>query len=83
MAAEDDVQLRLEVTSDRNGNQGDYIDYTYQDSLKTAIYYDNSENEQTKIQFNVDTKAGYIISPDFNNGNKACWDENLQDVACE
>ena len=83
VAAEDEVQLRLEVTSDRNGHQGDYIDYTYQDSLKTAIYYDNSENEQTEIQFNVDTKAGYIISPDFNNGNKACWDENLQDVACE
>ncbi|MDZ7682173.1 MAG: hypothetical protein U5J63_10815 [Fodinibius sp.] len=72
--AEDNLQLTLEVTSDRNGNQGDYIDYTFEDSLKTVIYYDNSEDEQTEIQFNVNSKAGYIIAPDFNSGNKACWD---------
>lgn len=79
---EEDIQLRLEVTSDRNGNQGDYIDYTFDAPLKTAIYYDSSKDQETTIQINVDTKAGYIIAPDYNNGNKACWDENFQDISC-
>jgi len=79
---ENDIELRLEVTSDRHGNQGDYIDYTYEDSLKTVVYYDNSEDAETEIQYNVNTKAGYIIAPNYNNGEKACWDENLQDVTC-
>ena len=79
---EEDVQLRLEVIADRNGNQGDYLDYTFDGTLKTATYYDNSEDQETTIQINVNTKAGYIIAPDFNNDNKACWDENFQDVAC-
>lgn len=79
---EEDVQLRLEVASDRNGNQGDYIDYIFDDAIKTATYYDSSEDQETTIQINVDTKAGFIITSDYNNSNKACWDENFQDVTC-
>ena len=79
---EEDVELRLEVTSDRNENQGDYIDYTRNDSLKTAVYFDNSDDQETELQINVNTKAGYIIAPNYNNGEKACWDENFQDLSC-
>ncbi len=79
---EDDVQLRLDVSSDRNGNKGDYIDYTFDGTLKTATYHDSSEDEETTIQINVDNEAGYIIAPEYNNGNKACWDENFQDITC-
>ena len=80
--ASDDIELRLEVISDRYDNQGDYIDYMYKDSLKTAVYYDRSDDQQTEIQFNVNTRAGYIIAPNYNNGEKACWDENLQNIPC-
>lgn len=80
--AEDDVQLKLTVTTDRHHRRGDYIDYTFKDSLKTAIYYDNSEDQQTEIQYNVDTRAGYIIAPNYNNGEKACWNKNLEDITC-
>lgn len=80
--SEEDVQLRLEVISDRSGNHGDFIDYTFDGTLKTAIYYDSSEDQETTIQINVDNKAGYIIAPGYNNGNKACWNENFQDITC-
>lgn len=79
---ENDVELRLEVTSDRNDHQGDYLEYTFDGTLKTAVYYDNSEDEETRLQLNVDSNEGFIIAPDYNNGNKACWNGEFQDVAC-
>lgn len=79
---EDDVELRLEVTSDRNNHQGDYLDYSFDGTLKTAVYYDNSEDQETRLQINVDSKVGFITAPDYNNGDQACWDGNYQDVSC-
>ena len=79
---EDDVELRLEVLTDRNGYAGDYIEYTFDGTLKTATYYDESDDETTEIQINIQTNVGYFISPDYNNGQQACWDEDFQDIAC-
>lgn len=79
---EDDVELRLEVLTDRNGYAGDYIDYSFDGTTKTATYYDSSDDEITEIQINIQTNVGYFLSPDYNNGEKACWDENFQDIAC-
>ena len=74
--------LVLEVTSDRNDNLGDTIEYSFDGTVKTVVYTDVSENETTTIEFNTETKAGFIISPDYNNGERACWDENLNNVSC-
>lgn len=79
---DENVDLRLEVTSDRHGHQGDYLEYTFDGTLKTAVYYDNSDGEETRLQINVNSHVGFIISPNYNNGEKACWDSNFQDVSC-
>lgn len=79
---EDDIALRLEVTSDHNDRQGDYLEYSFDGILKTAVYYDQSEDQETRLQINIDTHVGFIMAPDYNNGEKACWDENYQDVLC-
>ncbi|MBN2731685.1 MAG: hypothetical protein JXR26_04560 [Balneolaceae bacterium] len=82
VTGDEEVALRLDVVSDRNENEGDYLEYTFDNSVKSAVYYNADENEITKIEWNVETKVGYIISPDYNNGQKACWDTDLQDVTC-
>ncbi|HKK46064.1 MAG TPA: hypothetical protein VJ964_11125 [Balneolaceae bacterium] len=79
---QDNVNLKLQVTSDRNDNKGDYIKYTFDGTLKTATYYDASTDETTEIQINVDTHIGYFISPNYNNGMQSCWDNSFQDTAC-
>lgn len=79
---EDDVELRLEVVSDRNGRQGDFLEYTFDGTIKNVIYFDADKEETTELEWNTETNAGFIIAPDFNNGEKACWDENFADVAC-
>ncbi|MCW9705993.1 hypothetical protein [Fodinibius salsisoli] len=80
--AENDLSLRLEVVSDRNDNLGDYIDYTFEGTTKTAVYYDAGKNQETTLEWDVETKAGSITAPGYNNGDKACWDENFEDIPC-
>lgn len=79
---ENDVDLRLEVTSDRNDHQGDYLEYAFDGTLKTAVYYDSSEEQETILQLNVNSNVGFIIAPNYNNGEQACWDGDFQDIAC-
>lgn len=80
---EDDVQLRLEVLPDSSNNPGDYIEYTFDGTIKHAVYFDASEGATAEIQWNVETHEGFLIAPHYNNGEKACWDSELQDIACE
>lgn len=80
---ENEKSITLEVTSDRNDNLGDAIEYNFDGTVKTAVYTDASSGETTTINFNTETHTGFIISPDYNNGEKACWDEELNNIACE
>lgn len=82
VSGEEEVDLRLDVVSDRNNNQGDYIDYTFDGTVKNAVYYNAGDDETTELQWDVDTKAGFLIAPDFNNGEQACWDGNFDNSSC-
>ena len=77
-----DIEIDFMVLSNRNGNQGSEISYDFDGSYKTVVYEDGENDEQTTIEYNVETKAGFIISPDYNDGEKSCWDENLNNISC-
>lgn len=79
---EDDVQLKLEVLSDRNENLGDYIEYAFDGTVKHAVYFNAGEEATTEIQWNVETHEGYLIAPEYNQGEKACWNSELVNTAC-
>jgi hypothetical protein len=76
------IDLDFSVLSDRNGNMGSEIDYDFDGTIKTIVYVDGSNGNTTTIEFNTETKVGFIISPSYNEGVKSCWDENLEDTPC-
>ena len=80
--SENQVDLRLEVLTDRNGNLGDFIEYSFNSPVKLATYYNSGEDQTTEIEWNSETLEGYIIAPNYNNGEQACWNSNFQDVEC-
>lgn len=75
--------LRFEVLTDRMNRLGDTITLQKGDSVKKTIYTDAEENTTTEIEWNTDTKEGYLISPNYNVGEQACWDSNFMNTACE
>ncbi len=79
---EEQVELRLDIFSDRSVAAGSYIDYSVDGADKSVEYYDAGEDTITIIAWNADTKAGSVIAPDINSGEKACWDEQQENVSC-
>ena len=59
---------------------GDVLKYNVEGNMASISHIDASENTESIIQWDLETTAGSITGPD---GNKACWDEDKQDVACE
>lgn len=81
--AEDNVELKMEMLTDYFfEKKGTFLKYMFDGIYKTVTYFDASTGQTTIIQWNAETNAGFIIAPDYNNGEKACWDENFQNVAC-
>jgi len=79
---ENNRSLTLEVLSDRNNHQGDTIEYSFDGSLKTAVFTDASEGTTVTLVWNPETHEGSITAPNYNNGVQACWNSNLENTAC-
>ena len=45
-------------------------------------FYDASENLNADITWDEVTGAGSIQVPDYNDGERACWDEDQDDIEC-
>ncbi|NGP77053.1 hypothetical protein G3570_10445 [Balneolaceae bacterium YR4-1] len=82
VSEEGNVDLRLEVVSDRYNNEGDFIEYSFDGTVKNVVFYNANEDSTTELQWNIETNVGYIIAPNYNNGEKACWNENFENVTC-
>lgn len=79
---EDRRELRLEILSDRNGHMGDSIEYEFDAPVKRATYYNAEQDETTEIVWNTETREGYLMAPDYNEGEQACWDSGLANIPC-
>lgn len=77
------ASLAFEVVKDGVPEKGDELEYDLLGEIITIVYRDVSASQTLEISWNYSTHPGYLIAPDYNNGAKACWDENLNDVACQ
>ena len=76
------AQVTLSVYDATGSEVISRIVYTATESTKTVLIQDLTEDTETTIEWDINTGAGSITSTGYNNGERACWDENLQDVAC-
>lgn len=50
---------------------------------KQTISRDMDDDLRADISWNVDTKTGSLVSPEYNNGDRACWDSTFRNTECE
>ncbi|MDZ7344862.1 MAG: hypothetical protein ONA90_10165 [candidate division KSB1 bacterium] len=82
VAAEDHATLKFRVVKPNVPETGDELTYLVAGPRRTITAFDQSANTTLEITWDAQTGAGYLIAPDYNNGEKACWDEHRNDVAC-
>jgi hypothetical protein len=61
---------------------GDRLTYDVTGDARSVSFLDISAATTTTVEWNAATHTGSILAPGFNNGVKACWNAQLQDVSC-
>lgn len=82
VAAEDDQELAIEVTGEGHEDEGDNLTYKIDGSDASMVLEDVSEEATVEIRWDTVTGTGSFLSPGYNGGNRACWDENQEDTVC-
>jgi hypothetical protein len=82
-ASTTDATLSFEVVKDGAPEKGDTLDYIVAGTNIKMILVDVSAAQTLEISWDRVTTAGYLIAPDYNGGQKACWDSARADVACQ
>ncbi len=76
----DGEYLRL---SDIVNNIGDSLEYRGDGTISTVTYTDASDADLSwYVNWHELDGSGNLRAPDYNEGEKACWDEHQNDVEC-
>ncbi|MGB9596644.1 MAG: hypothetical protein ACPL7B_10230 [Candidatus Poribacteria bacterium] len=73
-------QIEFSVKDPKNQLYGDKATYSLDGTTALITYFDASENTTAEITWDTVTTAGSLKIPGYNNGKRAYWDENKQDV---
>jgi hypothetical protein len=80
--AEDDRELIIENIQQGGADFGDTLSYLVDGTTISMMCHDESKEIDADITWDEETHAGSIMVPGYNNGERACWDENLEDTVC-
>ena len=61
---------------------GDSLSYEVDGDFYTMEFYDASADETAEIEWDRVSRAGSLRVPDFNGGQRACWNEDPCDTEC-
>ena len=61
---------------------GDELTYEVDGDIRVVRFTDFSASTAAEIQWNAVSGVGYIEATNYNQGERACWDDNLDNVAC-
>jgi len=76
----DTSNLMFSNTDAESDGYGDVLTYSLDGTEAEISFEDASENITAEITWDTITLAGSIMVPDYNNGERAYWDEDLQDT---
>lgn len=81
ISATESTVIFKNVTTGIEG-ENDLLTYWVNATERKITFWDNSSQQTLEIYWEITNGTGYIVAPDYNNGEKACWDESQNDVTC-
>jgi len=80
--SQDQSTVKFTVVLPGIPQNGDQITYAANGNDRSIRYFDNSAAQTMEVAWDAQTGAGYLLAPNYNNGEKACWDAQGNDVTC-
>lgn len=72
----------LDLTALLGANAGDTLTFTVSGDDRAIDFFDASTSNTADIRWNIQTMSGSIQSPNYNGGERGCWDENRSNTDC-
>ncbi len=82
VTGEDEAAITYSVPNTADRDAGDSVMYQASGDERVFDWRQIAEGFDHLVVWDVATHAGSITATNFNNGDKACWDENLDNAAC-
>lgn len=82
VVAEDDRRLVITNIGQDHEDFGDSLTYQITGTTASVVYFNASEEMTADITWDTETEAGSLRVPDYNGGQRACWDTDQNDVEC-
>jgi len=74
-------RLTISVNGIGHEDEGDYIEFFESSFVGSITHYDAGEGLTSDITYYPDG-SGSLTVPDYNNGERACWDQHQFDTDC-
>jgi hypothetical protein len=82
-AAQREITFIVPETNPNPDARGETIRYYANGDARLFDWHQEPEDYDHLVEWDEATKAGSITADDYNGGEPACWDEDLEDVPCE
>lgn len=80
--AEDDREVTFRVPDGREAG-GSSVLYRVDGDARIFDWTAQPGDVRTRVEWDSATRVGFLEADDYNDGARACWDESLNDTACE
>jgi len=82
LVADDDRTLTFANVQQGTPGFGDLLSYQLDGEDVRMVFYDAGEDDSVHVAWNTATGEGFIIAPNYMDGQQACWDSTQNDVSC-
>lgn len=80
--SERDRSLSFRNVETGSADFGDQLEYRVADAIASITFLDASTQASFDITWNELDGTGSLMVPDYNNGERACWDEHQENCVC-
>lgn len=77
-----EITFSVPETNPDQSAHGASVRYAADQDMRLFDWQEATPGQTALIEWDEDTHVGYIEAWNYNNGERACWDENLDDVDC-
>lgn len=77
-----DRSLTFSNVETGSADLGDRLEYRVADAIASITFLDASTQASLDIRWNELDGTGSLTAPDYNNGERACWDEHQENRVC-
>ena len=72
----------MSVPASAERHAGDSVRYEAENAQRVFLWTQATEGQEHLVIWNAVTRAGSITATNYNDGQKACWNENLDHDDC-